>query len=445
MPDVDDDLDRLLKETLRRSRALRMHRRVATITTITCLVVVVVVTLTTTGLLRRDHSDDSAGVLVGSSPCVDTKPHAADCATRPQTSVVPRVQGNFAAVAVAQDHAVVADGSLPTPFSIADLESDHPTVLQPLEAPVTMRFGSLTAIGERIVVIGGACGKGVSDDGIEQNCQPGTPVLATLEPRSGAWKRLPVGLDDAFFVGAVVEPLDDGHSATVELLLRTPEAPHGERLLFTLDITSGSLRPQSLPSEFTADDGPVSECFGRDGSETLAQTSTGEYVRGAPQSHIWWRASAPQEWTTVSLPDAGDYAWQPQGCIDGDLLLAAPAEPATDGVIDPRRRQLLFDPATTTWRRLPTVAISTTGQLTGVHHGPGPSRQWIHGQLWAFDVDTGTYRNTAVPSRPLGYVRWSVPWGADQVVALVDARDRALGDDTPMKLSLAIVDSPRGP
>jgi hypothetical protein len=440
MPDVDDDLDRLLERALHRSRALRTRRRVVTITTITCLVVIVVAALATTGLLRRGGSDDGAGVLVGSSPCAGVQSDGTDCATEPPTSAETRVQLNFAAVAVAQDHAVVADGSIPTVFSIADLESDRPTELRRLKTPMEMMVGSITAIGEQIVVIGGACGEGVTDDGIEQQCRPGTPVVESFQPRTGEWKRVRFGLDDAFLVGALVKPLDDGHSATVELFLRTPEAPEGEQRLFALDTTSGSLQPQALPPDFTANDGPVSECFGSDGSEALAQTSTSENVPGAQPSRVWWRASAMQKWTTVSLPDAGDHAWRPQDCIEGNLLVVAPAGPATDGATDPRLQQFLFDRTTMAWRRLPTVAISATGQLAGAHHGPGPSRRWKQGQLWAFDVDTGGYRNTGVPSEPLGYVRWSVPWGTDRLVALVDARGRAFDKYVPMQLSLAIVD-----
>lgn len=373
--------------------------------------------------------------------CGSTSPTVGTQATpRGSGATSQQVHQNLAAVAVAQDHAVVADGSFPSQFSIADLKSSEPTELRPLDAPVPMVLGSVTAVGDKIIVIGGRCDQGTADDEIERQCRPGTPLVYAFTPQNGRWGPIATGLDDAYLVGALIQPLADDSTATVDLFLRSPSSPRGEQRLFTLDAYAHTMTPQSLPDGFAQSaPGPDYQCFGRDGSETLMLLPTDEGDPSATPMQVWWRAAGGADWSDIAVPQPAGLAWQPDACIDGEVVVSAVGEAGAG-----TRERKIFDRQSGAWHSLPVDTASAADVFDGYVFGRGPARRWKDGQIWEFDPAKGWYSDTGVPARPVGYVRWSVPWGSDKIVALVDAQGQVFDKYAPMDLSLAIVNSPEG-
>lgn len=342
---------------------------------------------------------------------------------------------NVAEVAVAQDHAVVADGNLPTRFSSADLSSDEPERLRPLEPPVAMVAYSVAAVGDRIVVLGNQCDRGVHDADPEIVCDPGTALVFTFAPSTGKWTKIPVGIAGASFGSATMLP-GDGPTTTVDTWLNTKSAPNGEPVLFTLDVKAGTFTPQTLPSGYARPlQGGSGECVAASGAQTLMTSALMEDVSDSAPSHIWWRANSDDPWTVVDPPPADTFAWQYDRCVAGMLVVSVP-----DGK---QRRRIMFEHTTRTWRDLPAHDEIEDDFTEGLVHEPAMNRRWINGRIWAFDPARLRYVATDEPTQRVDNVRWSVPWGSEKVVALVDDNFQVHGPDDEMDLRIEVVTVPR--
>ncbi len=176
----------------------------------------------------------------------------------------------------------------------------------------------------------------------------------------------------------------------------------------------------------------------------MLRAEANEPVAGTPQSRVWRRASTSAPWAEVTLPDSGDVPWSPEGCIDGNLTISAPAaESGQQG--DVATRRLVYDADDpTSWHVLADAATPAASPMGGPVHGltTGPALHWFGGQVWRFDDATDAWTNLSVPADPFDTVRWSVPWRDDRLVVLVDASPTPSDEHQAMDLELHVVEVP---
>lgn len=355
---------------------------------------------------------------------------------------------NLAMVAIADNVALVADGALPTRFSSAHLTSNTPTDLVAVEAPNEVVSRVLIGVGDSILMIGNRCDQGVSSDGIEYRCEPGTPTALSYAPDSGEWTEYTIGADlgNEPFSGAIAQPTGPSR-ATVLTSVDSDEKGGAGLRLFTVDTSKQRLIPADLPDGFRQDpQGQTEQCLGADGSVMLVSTSTNEPVAGATPSRAWRRPSASSQWVEVPLPPSGSYPWSPAGCIGGDLMLSTPGAGTYQEAIAAPRRVLFDAKAESHWEELPVDAMPDGLPTGGPVHGQvnGASLRWFGSQLWEFDHDRGKWTRISVSEAPNGAVRWTAPWVDSKLVALVDSSQAPNDGREPMSLKLQVLSIPDG-
>ncbi len=160
------------------------------------------------------------------------------------------VHQNLATVAVAGDTALVADGALPTGFSLARLDGDEAKPLEAVGPPVDLVSRATIGFDDEIVVIGNRCDEGVKSDGIENRCEPGTPTAVSYWPDTGTWDSLKIDADlDGVRLSGAIAQRTGPSTATVIASADADDPSESGLRLFTVDTKHRQLTAHVLPAD----------------------------------------------------------------------------------------------------------------------------------------------------------------------------------------------------
>lgn len=378
------------------------------------------------GLLNR------AAVLMGAACLVAVVSACGSSeATRTQTSSARRSPGSnvtlqtgYSGVAVARDRAVIADGSVPTQFSIVALTSDGAGEPRRIDPAPPLLIRALVPLDEKILIAGNSCTAVQSGVSLDEACGRSRAVMGLLDPADDGWIDLSLG-DESLSIANVFAVATPDHHASVYVTVRhASKATKLDGTLFDLDLSRGVLSPRPLPSGFVGDtnqsEGAV--CLASDGSATAVTSSLSDSSTVSEPTRAWSRGSESR-WSSIPLPSAVGPVSFADGCVGGQALIAGP---------NGERFTLVAEAG---WLPFPSRSALFDGSDPGVPVvGAADPQRWAGGRVWKYSPEGNTFIETGIPAgRVEGSVRASAAWGSDRVVALVDQSTELVDESSPSK------------